>query len=274
VKTLLLAGAAIIALSTAAHAADGFKAHCQYNSKSIEIGMLADENNTKAYINAGAGDVFATHARAPGGGSMVWENDTATVWFVGPARGHSSVKLNGRWRPMQCSGFEATEVALETGTDANVPPVEVAAAPPAVLNDNPPPPAGSASSIVVALYDIPHVIDGLYANVAISGTNYHMTLDTGCSDLHISNAVADWLIAHGQATVTGSRRGKQADGTITISRSLTINSISLDGHTITDVPASDGAPDQDEGSMLLGLGVLKKFGKFSIDTVGHQLTLG
>jgi hypothetical protein len=40
------------------------------------------------------------------------------------------------------------------------------------------------------------------------------------------------------------------------------------------VLATDGAPDQDDGSMLLGIGVLKRFGKFSIDTAGHQLVLG
>jgi hypothetical protein len=137
------------------------------------------------------------------------------------------------------------------------------------------PPADSTPRrFTVALYDIPHIIDGLYVNVNIGGTNYHMTLDTGCSDLFISKAVADWLISSGQAVATGERHGKQADGTVSTSRSLSIKSISLDGHVITDVPASDGAPDQEEGTMLLGLGVLKKFGKFSIDAVGHQLVLG
>jgi predicted aspartyl protease len=55
---------------------------------------------------------------------------------------------------------------------------------------------------------------------------------------------------------------------------ISINQISLDGHTLNGVLASDGAADQGDGSMLLGMGVLQRFGKFSIDTASHQLTLG
>jgi hypothetical protein len=143
-----------------------------------------------------------------------------------------------------------------------------ASTPPAGLNSSPAPRA------VVQLYDIPHVNDAFYVSVNIGGVDYHMTLDTGCSDLFISKPVADWLIANDQAEVIGSVKGKIADGSTSTARQLNVKSISLDGHTITNVTASDGAPDQNEGSMLLGLGVLKHFGKFSIDTAGHQLVLG
>ncbi len=65
-----------------------------------------------------------------------------------------------------------------------------------------------------------------------------------------------------------------ADGSKQTNCLISINQISLDGHTLNGVLASDGAADQGDGSMLLGLGVLQRFGKFSIDTASHQLTLG
>jgi predicted aspartyl protease len=137
-----------------------------------------------------------------------------------------------------------------------------------------PQPAATSSGFTAAVYDIPNVIDGLYVNIGIGSQNYHMTLDTGSSDMHISAALADWMVANGQATVTGERPGRQADGSVKVSRSLLVKSVTLEGHTIRDVPASDGAPNEAEGSMLFGLGVLKKFGKFTVDTVAHQLVLG
>jgi hypothetical protein len=152
---------------------------------------------------------------------------------------------------------------------------EVATTPP-VYTPAPIPQPSAGGQVTVALYDIPDIVNGLYVNVSMGDGSvvYHMTLDTGCSDMNISKALADWLLANGHATVTRNARSHLADGSISVSRVLTIDHITLDGHTVENVEASDGAPDQNEGSMLLGLGVLKRFGKFSIDTAGHQLVLG
>ena len=101
-----------------------------------------------------------------------------------------------------------------------------------------------------------------------------MTLDTGCSEMEISSTLADWLIKRGQATMTGSAKSTLAGGIIRTNRKFIIKEICIDGHVLHDVFATDGAADQRDGSMLLGLGVLKRFGKFSIDIANRQLILG
>jgi hypothetical protein len=141
------------------------------------------------------------------------------------------------------------------------------------------PPATMPSAgggFAVALNDIPGSANVQYVNVTMGNGSvvYHMTLDTGCSQMSISNALADWMLANGHATFIRNIQSTLADGSRPTSRLISIDQISLEGHVLTDVLATDGAPDQADGSMLLGIGVSKRFGKFSIDTAGHQLVLG
>ncbi len=96
-----------------------------------------------------------------------------------------------------------------------------------------------------------------YVNVTIGSITYHLTLDTGCSSMSISKALADWLLNNGQATMIRNVESTLADGSKQTNRLISINQISLDGHTLNGVLASDGAADQGDGSMLLGLGVLR-----------------
>jgi hypothetical protein len=142
----------------------------------------------------------------------------------------------------------------------------------------PQPPAGGSrsSSFAVALNDIPGSANVQYVNVSMGDGSvvYHMTLDTGCSQMSISNALADWMLANGHATFIRNVQSTLADGSRPTSRLISIDQISLEGHVLPNVLATDGAPDQADGSMLLGIGVLQRFGKFSIDSAGHQLVLG
>jgi hypothetical protein len=259
VKTLLLAGAAIIALSTTAQADSGFIAHCQYHDKSIEVGMLADQNNNKAFVNAGAGDVMATHAPAPGGGTMVWENDTPTVWFVGPSRGHSSVKLNGKWRPMQCGGFQATSVATNDPAPAYVPPAAPAdVAPPTYAS------APASLRLPIAFGN-----SGAYVAVSIGTIAANMLVDTGATGMTVSESIADSLIANGQATEAAAEMVGLAGGVKREFRQVDISSVTVGGHVVTNVHAGV-VPDGSD--MLLGLGVLAKVsGKFAINVANSTL---
>jgi len=90
-----------------------------------------------------------------------------------------------------------------------------------------------------------------------------MLVDSGCSDLAITEATADDLLAHGEARETEPMRVVLADSSTRSVRTLVIGTVSLDGHELHDVEAStvpNGA------NMLLGIGTLKRFGRFSIDT--------
>jgi hypothetical protein len=89
-----------------------FRAYCTYNNKSIKIDIDANDNTASA--SAGLTTMLGHHRQAMDGatgtGHYVYENDTPTVWYVAPANSpkyRSAVKLQGKWRPMQCGGFVA-----------------------------------------------------------------------------------------------------------------------------------------------------------------------
>jgi predicted aspartyl protease len=65
-----------------------------------------------------------------------------------------------------------------------------------------------------------------------------------------------------------------ADGSSHSDRRIMVNSISVNGHTLSNIEAGVVAPGQDAGQMLIGIAVLQRFGKISIDAIAHQLTLG
>jgi gag-polyprotein putative aspartyl protease len=142
----------------------------------------------------------------------------------------------------------------------------------------PPSPVSAPStspSFTVTLNDIPGVAAVQYINVSFgNNTIYAMTLDTGCSSMTVSPAVADWLIANNKGTEMSAMNSSYADGSIHTSRHIMVNMISIAGHTAYNVEASVVAPGQNYGDMLIGLSVLQRFGKFTIDSANHQLTFG
>jgi hypothetical protein len=166
---------------------------------------------------------------------------------------------------------------------ANVPPPPIQHVP-SFVEPSPMPSAGrteppasvTGDQFSVALNDIPGSANVQYVNITMGNGSvvYHMTLDTGCSQMSISNTLADWMLANGHATFIRNVQSTLADGSRPTNRLISIDQINLEGHVLANVLATDGAPDQADGSMLLGIGVLKRFGKFSIDTAGHQLVLG
>jgi hypothetical protein len=137
-----------------------------------------------------------------------------------------------------------------------------------------PAPMPSAGGFVVALHDLPGIMNGLYVNASMGdgSVNYQMTLDTGCSGMDISKELADWLIANGHATVLRDDQGSHlAGGSHQITRLLNIDHVTLDGHTAYNIVATDGAANQNPGEMLFGIGALNRFGRYTIDPVGHQV---
>jgi hypothetical protein len=146
--------------------------------------------------------------------------------------------------------------------------------PPPPSASPPPPTGGPSAGFAVQTYDIPGVMNNQLIHVSVGTASYNMTLDTGASNMTVSAAVADWLVSTGQATELTAGKSAMADGRESVDRRISIASVTLAGHTIHDVMAGVIAPGQADGDMLFGLGALKRFGKFTVDSDNHQLTFG
>jgi hypothetical protein len=99
-----------------------------------------------------------------------------------------------------------------------------------------------------------------------------MMIDTGCTDLAITPAIANQLLASHQATYGEDVEYTLADGSKHINKTLNIDTASIGGHVLHNVHAGIG----EDGSMLLfGFTILQQISpKFSIDTVAGMLTFG
>ena len=100
-----------------------FGADCMYGKKSIRIVINANDDSA----NVTSGDypnmmtMVSKHRQAigkngAGVGHFVYENNTNTVWYVAPQNStqyHSAVKLQEKWRALQCSSFAGLEEQKE-----------------------------------------------------------------------------------------------------------------------------------------------------------------
>ena len=106
-------------------------------------------------------------------------------------------------------------------------------------------------------------------NVTTGSTTTSMFVDSGCATMSITTALADKLIANGEAVEAGSAEFTMADGRKSTAREITIHRLVLGGRMLTEVRADVGG-----GVQLLGIGVLRRFGRFTIDLNARQLILG
>ena len=101
-----------------APAATMFTANCVYRRKDILVALSAADDSASINVsvdNRWVGDAKGHHRQAidrngMGVGHFVYENSTPTIWYVAPSGDphyRSAVKLNGKWRPLQCTGFQA-----------------------------------------------------------------------------------------------------------------------------------------------------------------------
>jgi hypothetical protein len=109
-----------------------------------------------------------------------------------------------------------------------------------------------------------------YARVTLGNQTASMFIDSGCTSMAMSTAWADALIAGGQAVEQEPVEYVQADGKSQMTRQISVNSVTIGGRTVYNVPSSV----RPGVTMLLGIGVLSRFGKFSIDRANHELVLG
>jgi len=127
-------------------------------------------------------------------------------------------------------------------------------------------PHSSADSVALRTGD-----DGksLFIDADLGTSAYSFVLDTGASDLTVTETVAARLVRDGHATSGQPETVTLADGSSHTVPTLTINTVTVGTHRVSDVHAtvsSDNAP------MLLGMGVLNRIGRFSVDAPNRQLT--
>jgi predicted aspartyl protease len=247
VLSTFVVAAGLLGGGSAAHADNAYLADCHFRDKSVKLAIWADPANTRASISVNNGpNVEAWREKATDGpGWLIHESNSPTVWFAGGAHRASSVLLNGKWYPLSCGEF-----ALYNDATSSAPSYA------ATGGDNVP--------IVLGADDAVHVM------VTLGGMTVDMVLDTGAALSSIPAAIADQLIAAGQARELDPMQMGMADGSAHPMRTISINTLTIGSHTRTNVKVVVS----DNGMSLLGLPVLNAIGKFSIDAVGGQLTFG
>ena len=109
----------------------------------------------------------------------------------------------------------------------------------------------------------------LMLDVRLGGRLLPFVLDTGASNMTVTPEVADWLVRDGHAQWGLHETVTYADGKPHDVPTLTVYSVTVGTHTVSDAHASvmpAGSP------MLLGLGVLNAIGKFEVDAPHRTLT--
>jgi predicted aspartyl protease len=98
---------------------------------------------------------------------------------------------------------------------------------------------------------VPVVLEGNRALVPLSvgSQSIYAMVDTGCTDMTVTESVANKLLAAGQATRLADTDSTLADGTHRTVRAISINTVVIGGHGLYNAPAM---VNPDGAIMLLG----------------------
>jgi predicted aspartyl protease len=111
-----------------------------------------------------------------------------------------------------------------------------------------------------------------HVTVSLGSQTVDMMLDTGAMLGTVSESVAATLIASGEANWNEDGHAILADGSRVAEKRSNIHRVTIGGRTVDNVLL--GVVPNGEGMMLLGMQVLRTFGKFTIDAANDQLILG
>ena len=134
-------------------------------------------------------------------------------------------------------------------------------APMTVAVESAPAPKASSTDSVPFVYSDDQVL----ITVTVGGQGWPMLLDTGANVGQIPAKLADRLIATGHATEGGGFPVSIADGSTVNSRSVIIDAVTVGTHTVRNVEMGVGPHS------LLGMNVLSRIGKFTINSANGQL---
>ena len=136
--------------------------------------------------------------------------------------------------------------------------------------DSQPSQASQPSEDVVPLYSADQG-RALYAYIDIGPWRQRVLLDTGASILTVTEPLADRLLAQGFAHEGVRMAFTLADGSKREGRSILIDNVTICSYVLHDVPAGVTPEGAD---MLLGLPLLNRIGRFTIDSANHELIFG
>jgi len=125
-------------------------------------------------------------------------------------------------------------------------------------------------------FSVPIIPTGSHGGKAVDITlgdkmTLSMIIDTGSDIVGVTESIADQLILNNEAVELEKVDTTLANGLTQTERMVNINKLTIGGHTLYNIPATVGS---NVSLPLLGIDVLNRFGKFSIDTVNNQLILG
>ena len=95
-----------------------------------------------------------------------------------------------------------------------------------------------------------------------------MLVDTGSTSLTVNESLAQRLLARGLAQEGPQGIATLADGSQREQQNVIIDTVTIGSHVLHDVLAG---VSPDGSDMLLGLSVLNKIGRFTIDGANHKL---
>jgi clan AA aspartic protease (TIGR02281 family) len=277
-KALLLASVAMLALSNVAHAADVYYSET-CGSSVLNVGTYSRDRDVSVHAVYDHGYWRVLHTLSNGhvyDRGVQYSIDDATVaddrnmfypQWDGTLNRNPAIKMVGKLF-MQGNVANYSETMTKNGqiimaSDAVC---EFDGASPA-----PAPTYASAPTYAPALDRLPVSISGNQAHAAVSvGTlPIIMLVDTGCTNMSVIQNIADQLLASGQARRGEDVQSTIADGSTHTEASIVINSVTIGGHVLSNVPAAV-APNGAE--MLLGFNVLNRVsGKFAINVANSTL---
>jgi clan AA aspartic protease (TIGR02281 family) len=111
----------------------------------------------------------------------------------------------------------------------------------------------------------------LYAYIDIGPWPQRVLLDTGATNLTVTEPLAERLLAQGFAHEGPEVTVTLADGSERDGRTIIIDAVTIGSHVLRDIHAGV-TPDGAE--MVLGLPVLNQIGRFTIDSANHKLIFG
>jgi len=111
----------------------------------------------------------------------------------------------------------------------------------------------------------------LYTYIDIGPWPQRMLVDTGSTRLTVNESLAQRLLARGLAHEGPQGIATLADGSQREQQSVIIGTVTIGSHVLHGVLAG---VSPDGSDMLLGLWVLNKIGRFTIDGANHKLIFG
>ena len=108
----------------------------------------------------------------------------------------------------------------------------------------------------------------LHLDLGLGASTYSFLLDTGATDPTVTEQVAAQLVADGHGVYGREETVTIADGTSHIEPTLEVDAVTVGAHRVSNVHAlvvPNSAP------MLLGMGVLNRIGRFTVDAQNRQL---